>query len=287
MDATTFLLTYPQSDFVHDELYAFLQSIKPVVWARVARETHEDGQPHFHVGIRFGARVKTRSDNRIFDFNGRHPNIEVTRSVKSMLQYCAKEGNYKDYGKLPGSSSLYDECVAAAKAGDVDLLNKLLLEAGKSTGWADRLWARHSVPDRDIQQPGEGTMCVQLQGLSFSGKSTLLVGPSGCGKSTWAKLHAPKPALWVTHMDDLKKLNNGHKSIIFDDMDFSMLPRSTQIYIVDQDDIRTIHCRHTNATIPKGMPKIFTCNPEKYPFTQGDEAIHRRLQVIRIQSWAI
>lgn len=39
-----------------------------------------------------------------------------------------------------------------------------------------------------------------------------VVGPAGCGKTTWAKASAPKPALFVSHIDQLKLFKpNYHK----------------------------------------------------------------------------
>lgn len=284
MDATTFFLTYPQSEFDFNELVAFLNTIKPVIWARVARESHESGDPHMHAIVRFGARVKTRSNLRIFDFMGRHPNVQVPRRIKDVLEYVAKDGNYVDHGPVPTQKNPFDELVATAKSGERDAFDKCAMESRISFQWAEHIWKRHSECSRDILEPGAGIECVQLQNMQFSGKSTVVIGPSGCGKSTWAKRVAPKPALWCTHLDDLKRLNSGHKCVIFDDMDFKHLPRTTQIYLVDQDDIRTIHCRNTNATIPANMPKIFTCN--EYCFID-DDAVRRRIEKHKIISWAL
>lgn len=284
MDAVTFFLTYPQSDFECDQLHGFLSTIKPVVWARVARERHADGNIHMHAIVRFGARVKTRSNMRLFDFMERHPNIQVPRKIKDVLEYVSKDGNYQDFGAVPGSKDVHAELVTAAQSGDRDALDKCAMENRISFQWADHIWKRHSVCTGEILEPGPGTECVQLQSLQFSGKSTLVIGPSGAGKSTWAKRVCPKPALWCTHIDDLKRLNKAHQCIIFDDMDFKHLPRSTQIYIVDQDDDRTIHCRNTNAKIPKNMPKIFTANEDIFI---EDEAIARRLTKVKLATWTL
>lgn len=284
MDAIHYFLTYPRSTFDGASLHQHLESIKPIVWARVAHETHADGEPHVHAVIRFGQRHKASKDRREFDFMGRHPNVQVCRKPRDVLEYLLKEGNYEDFGPVPKEKDSHGELVSYATMGDRDAFDKCAMETRVSYQWAEHLWKRHGTPQSTIQSAGEGTECLQLQGLQYDDKSTLVVGPSGCGKSTWAKRVAPKPALWCTHLDDLKKLTKEHKSIIFDDMDFAHLPRTTQIYLVDQDDIRTIHCRHSNAIVPKGMPKIFTAN--NYPFTR-DPAIEHRLKVCNIVSFAV
>jgi len=278
-DAITYFLTYPQSDFNPNELHSFLNTIKSVVWARLARESHEDGQPHWHVIVRFASRVKTNATNTTFDYMGRHPNIQQPRRINDVLEYLSKEGDFHDFGLIPSKKNVHDELVAAAKLSDRDAFDKCALENRVSFQWAEHIWKRHAFTSTDILEPGEGTECLQLQELQFSGKSTVVIGLSGTGKSTWAKRVCPKPALWCTHVDDLKRLTNYHKCVIFDDMDFKHLPRTTQIYLVDQDDHRTIHCRNTNATIPKTMPKIFTAN--EFPFIL-DPAIERRIELINI-----
>lgn len=103
----------------------------------------------------------------------------------------------------------------------------------------------------------------------------VLRGPTGCGKTTWAKRNMPIPILFVSHIDTLKKFRTGfHKSIIFDDIDVKHYPRTGQIHLVDFENPRDIHCRHSTAHIPAGIYKCFTCN--EWPLIE-DEAINRRI----------
>lgn len=282
MDSKTFFLTYAQSSFDSSQLYDFLNSIKPVVWARISREQHEDGADHHHVLVRFGARVKTRSNMQLFDYMERHPNIQCPRNIKHVLEYVAKDGDYQDFGPVPTKDNVYETLVAYAKAQDRDNFDKEALGSRISYMWAEHLWKRHSGCASTIREPGSGTECLSLQALQFDGGSFVLVGPSGCGKTTWALRVAPKPALLVSHMDDLKKLSCEHKSIIFDDMDFQHMPRTAQIHLVDQDCPRSIHCRHTTATIPAKTPKIFTANT--FPFIT-DPAVQRRIRTLTINNF--
>lgn len=111
-------------------------------------------------------------------------------------------------------------------------------------------------------------------------KPLIIIGPPGCGKTNWAKLHAAKPALFVTHLDRLKEFDETyHKSIIFDDMDFNHLPRQGQIHLVDYENPRDIHIRYNIVNIPAGVQKLFTAN--FMPFTT-DPAVARRTKMFNL-----
>lgn len=111
-------------------------------------------------------------------------------------------------------------------------------------------------------------------------KSLIIQGPPGCGKTNWAKKYCQKPALFISHLDRLKDLDiSFHKSIIFDDMDFKHLPRTSQIHLVDRENPRDIHVRYNVAFIPARIEKIFTCN--EYPFL-ADPAVSRRTKIFNV-----
>lgn len=285
MDAVTYFLTYPQTDISHDDVYAALQLIKPVVWARVARERHEDGNYHIHAIVRFGARLRFRSNAQVFDINGRHPNVQVPRRIKDVLEYCAKEGDYRDYGVLPGQTNVFDELQQAAASGDRARLDRVAITNRVSKQWADHIWEQHCPAIHDVLEPSGGIECMQLQQLQLTSVVTAIIGPSGCGKTSWAMRVAPKPALWCRHMDDLRKLRpHHHKCIIFDDMDFKHMPRTAQIHIVDTHMPSSIHVRYGTVTIPAGLHKIFTGNEKMFV---DDEAVNRRVRYFNIISLVV
>lgn len=141
---------------------------------------------------------------------------------------------------------------------------------------------RRKESTSEITEESEGTMNLVLhtQNLELTHlKSIVVIGASGVGKTTWATKHIPKPALLVTHMDDLKRFDKSrHKAILFDDVDFKHLPITSQIHIVDSNLPRSIHVRYGTVTIPKDTQKIFTCN--EFPFQEHD-AIKRRIYLIK------
>lgn len=289
LDGVRFFLTYPQSEFDFDNVHEFLNGINKVQWLRVAHEFHESGEPHIHCAFQFEKRFRSTNE-RVFDFGGRHPNIQPIKSVPKSLKYLEKAGNFKDFGDIPkstkGNKFCLDTILEATKKPkrEYDLL---CCSMGLSLQWADRIWTNEnqedprSITDSHMSDIRQESLLLQLSVLPTDGPVVVaVVGPSGCGKTSWAKRVVPKPALFVTHMDDLRAFRTGyHKSIIFDDMSFAHMPRESQIHITDWFDTRSIHCRYGAAIIPAQTIKVFTAN--NYPFSD-DPAINRRVSRLDI-----
>lgn len=121
-------------------------------------------------------------------------------------------------------------------------------------------------------------------GHSISGsKSQIFWGAAGVGKTEYAKYLLPN-SLFVTHLDDLGSFNDTYDGIIFDDMSFGHLPRTSQIHLVDMDNDRSIHIRYKTAMIPKGTPKIFLTNVRNGEiFDLEDAAVARRVEVYHLE----
>lgn len=89
-DGRDVFLTYPQCGTLSRErLRDFLQVELGVRRFLVARELHDDGQPHLHAYAGWDAR-KRFTDARVFDVDGHHPNIQKPRSAKAVAEYCRK-----------------------------------------------------------------------------------------------------------------------------------------------------------------------------------------------------
>lgn len=113
--------------------------------------------------------------------------------------------------------------------------------------------------------------------------SVILWGEAGIGKTEYAKYLLPD-ALFVSHLDDLGSLNEDYNGIIFDDMAFTHLPRTSQIHLVDMDNDRSIHIRYKVAVIPSHTPKIFLTNEQGgFIFDLNDAAIRRRVEVHHLE----
>lgn len=96
---SSFLLTYPQSDFPLQSLLDHLISLN-VKYAKVCSESHADGSLHRHALVCFPSKI--RVGPRHFDFEARHPNVRPVGRKRSDWENCgayvAKDGEVLEYG---------------------------------------------------------------------------------------------------------------------------------------------------------------------------------------------
>lgn len=272
-------LTYPQCNADFDQLFNFLTSMPNVQHVVLGQEHHQDGNTHYHAAIKYKKKPCIR-DQRHWDFNNYHPNIIKPRVYKDWVAYCKKENNFKEHDPL--STEEETEVYSLAKTLNEQQFFETCLKTKIPFQYAKHAWdlARRMDPPITVEFEPLGTIDPRLHFIQPSTrKSTIIIGPSGIGKTTYAKLKSKKPALFVTHLDDLKFMNAQIKSIIFDDMTFKHLPVQSQIHLVDMDENRSIHVRYGTVQIPAGTEKWFTCNEE--PFNEHD-AITRRVNQINL-----
>lgn len=302
-------LTYPRADFDIDEYWDFIVARlgrNNVVQGIICRELHADGSPHRHVAIELRRRFDSRNP-RVFDYEGHHGNYQQARSWKAVKKYCKKTEDWKGFAGAAGSEENPDDssgdesdfyegkareiCEYAERCeGDKRLFLSWCVEKSIPHGYFTSAW--NMVYDNKAEVFTDASVIpgtITLPYLSFldfdrsTRRALVLQGPTGVGKTTWALRNAPKPCVLVSQMDDLKSIAPDTKCIIFDDMDFKHMPRTSQIHLVDYDRRRAIYCRYGNAIIPAEMHKIFTCN--EFPFLE-DPAIRRRIYVVDLNNVA-
>lgn len=91
-------LTYPQCSLTMDQLQAFLIE-KGYATGIVCTELHEDGNAHLHAAIDYGKRHDVRNE-RYYDLEGFHPNIQRCRSWAAAVNYVKKDGEYMEWGTV-------------------------------------------------------------------------------------------------------------------------------------------------------------------------------------------
>ena len=127
-------------------------------------------------------------------------------------------------------------------------------------------------------------------------RAVVIQGASHIGKTHFALAHFEYPLL-VSELDDLKKISLRTDGIVFDQMCFTHpydrkelnLNADKVIRLLDIEVSRSIGARYSNASIPRGMPRVFTTNRHvsngEPIFTRGgnaeeQEGIDSRLRVL-------
>lgn len=279
ISAKNFSLTYPQCTISKENMFQYLQSMRPK-YLLVSKELHEDGRPHLHAAISFDKRKNIKSPN-FFDFEGFHANIQATKRPQEWIDYCKKDGVFLEEGTRPAAEAAIRRAPIDLNSVESSELFNFCLNNRVPYGYYCEEKKKRTIVDTTIQEDSsEGRMSWYLQCLQLptSHKSIILTGSTGIGKTTWAIKNSPKPSLLVSHLDQLKRFNPAiHMSIIFDDMDFKHVPITAQIHLTDSEQPRPIHIRYGIVTLPRNIVKIFTCN--EYPFSMH-EAVARRVKHI-------
>ena len=237
-------LTYSDvcPSFTKETVFYDINERYPLKYYFIAEERHSSGGRHIHCVFEFRYKVDSR-DASFLDINDgcceHHPNIQPIKKGQAHWDRCVEYSMKEDplpFANIelkPTWGEMFD------KAMDAEHYLRLVkqhyprdyaLNYSRLVTMARENFPIHSVNtvvdfsvDWEISLPPE-LICFEPQPM----KSIVVVGPAGCGKTTWAKLVAPKPSLFVRHLDSLTDLKPTHKSIIFDDLEFGHLPHATQ-----------------------------------------------------------
>nr|QKI29006.1 Rep [Trichosanthes kirilowii CRESS virus] len=286
IQGTNFSLTYPQSDFDLNACLEFLKSITvgsaTVVEVIVCSERHEDGHLHRHAFVRFNRRIDLRDANK-FDFQGRHANVQRTINVPAWKNYIREEGEFVEWCANPEHDNLFEWARTLTNESFWERCRR----SNVSYGYARNAWDTvsselNSITMVDDPNPDLNLVLPQsLDTFQFSTNLTnVIVGPTGCGKTFICLRKMLKPILFVTHVDQLKFFSAAlHRSILFDDMQFTHLPVPAQIHLVDRALPRSIHRRYGTTLIPAGIQVTITCNERPVAW---DPPINRRINLLTI-----
>lgn len=244
------------------------------------RESPEGGTPHLQGFITFTRAYRLPALKKMCPRAHWEP-----AKTSDAANYCMKDGDFylEDNRKKKGrgGAKLEELCKFITDGGTVNEAWAQFSDTMVKHYKGIELLAAKTKPK--TQACAYATDSFRMKHHEFTdGKySVIFQGEPGTGKTQFALSHF-NHALCVTHMDDLRQFDpEVHDGIVFDDMDFNHLPRSTQIFLADADIARTIHCRYENAVIPPKTKKIFTTNLESLCFSCDDGAIKRRLTIYR------
>lgn len=262
-----------------------------VVYCIVGKETGESGTPHLQGFII----LRTRRRRRWLQRRGfERAYLDVARANNSTNRdYCAKAGEFVEIGEMAADRARMENGDGNVPRGD-DSYGQLVqsivegMDLRTVAQTYPALWIRHASNIRTtysmfLREPVSVYYGPWRWTMDWTwDRSIVLRGRSGVGKTEWAKSLIENPLL-ISHIDELRSFDrNFHGGIIFDDMDFSHWPRTSQIHLLDQDNQRAIHVRYGIVTIPAHTKKIFTTNVMSL-FTLPDPALSRRMHVFECE----
>nr|AFX60771.1 REP [Macroptilium yellow spot virus] len=108
ISAKNYFLTYPQCSLTKEaalEQILSLQTSSNKKFIKIARELHEDGQPHLHVLLQFEGKLIC-TNSRLFDLVSPtrsahfHPNIQGAKSSSDVKSYVDKDGDTIEWGEF-------------------------------------------------------------------------------------------------------------------------------------------------------------------------------------------
>jgi len=289
VQGTHFIVTFPHADFAIDaglEFFkAYTKGRASVVEVIICSEQHEDGSYHRHVYLRFNRRIDLRNP-RDFDFMGKHGNVQRCNNPEATKNYIRKDGEYLEWSdNAPEQDNLFE----LAKTLGYEEFFERTRKSNISYQYARNAWDHGQSEFNQItlyEDPNLGLnlpLIEPLQVFTLSSDLTnVIVGPTGCGKTVTLCRRMEKPILFCTHVDQLKHFNPSiHRSILFDDMDFSHWPVTAQIHLCDRQMPRAINRRYGTTLIPGGVQVSVTCNQRPFLW---DPAIQRRLNMLTLPS---
>lgn len=284
----------------HIPLEEIKKVLKPWKMLSVVHEIgdqHEDDPmpyEHTHVFVWYKVAFQTRNC-RAWDIGDIHPNVKTRRSIvwaKNLVMNYHQGRKTKADGKKYYIKPvwLHQEGIEEWKF-EEDMISTIqaaptLIDAMHETDIMPKSIADLQVVRREGKRKySEVEKCVDLDKFVKidwnRSKSLVLRGPPAIGKTNWALSQFSKPFL-VCDLDDLKNIPEGCDGLVFDEMLFAMYSKQKQVYLTDMAFERTIRTRNTNAKIPAGMQRIFTCNLGEEVFrTDGEfSAVARRFELI-------
>lgn len=267
--AKKILLTYPQVN-VEENAEQFLDLFKRTFdriiipkYAICCKETHADGNHHFHLYLESSETVSTKNE-RFFDITIEekiyHPNVEVVKKTPwKVVDYVKKEGVYFEHLPENAPRCSLDKLGRKErndflrKHDPLDLYNEGLIN---ETQCANMIKARETIARATLAKikKREKPTVLWLWGSTGSGKTRTaleLAEESGC-------------SYWISHSEKLQWFDgyNGQEWVIFDDFRRNMCTLAYLLRLLDRYPMQVqIKGGYINWT-PKVIIITSPVNPE-------------------------
>ncbi|ALE29682.1 replication associated protein [Lake Sarah-associated circular virus-26] len=276
-------LTYPQTTLTKEALYE--ASIRwGCVSGTIGQEKHQDGGLHLHAVFAFDRKRHIR-DERFFDLEGYHPNVQSARNVKAVREYCEKEdpealryGAFEgcekiDWKDLLGLATDSAHFIKLVTDRDVSFCVKHFSNVRAFAEYTFRSRKEDFTPQftdfRNQLRPMQDFHAELLRPSRPRERHTsiVIVGATRLGKTEWAR-SLGNHTYWSGAVDWTRHDNHSRYAVI-DDLSLEYIPRLQQIFGC-QHNISVSQKYKPIMTFDWGIPVIYLTNDENYLEKQPD-----------------
>ncbi|AAF22210.1 replication initiation protein AC1 [Dicliptera yellow mottle virus] len=298
--AKNYFLTYPQCSLSKEEALQQLINLKTPTnkkFIKIARELHEDGQPHLHVLIQFEGKYNCTS-NRFFDLVSPtrsahfHPNIQGAKSSSDVKSYVSKDGDTLEWGQYQvdgrsargGCQTANDSYARALNASSAEQALQILKEEQLKDYVTQQHNLRANLERIFMKAPEPWVPPFQLSsftnvpeemqewadnyfGMSAAARperpiSIIVEGDSRTGKTMWAR-SLGKHNYLSGHLDfNSRVYSNDVEYNVIDDVSPSYLKLKHWKELIGAQKDWQSNCKYGKPVqIKGGIPSIVLCNP--------------------------
>nr|QTT61848.1 replication-associated protein [Opuntia virus 2-DBG_56] len=298
--AKNIFLTYPQCSLSKEEVLHQLQHIhlpSNKKYIKIARELHEDGQPHLHVLIQFEGKVQI-TNNRLFDLVSPtrsahfHPNIQGAKSSSDVKSYIDKDGDTLEWGEFQidgrsargGCKKANESYAKALNASSIEEALQILKEEQPKDYFlqhhnilsnAQKIFQRPPQPwnppyplssftnvPEEMQEWADDYFGRPLNQRPIRPKSIIIEGNSRTGKTCWAR-SLGKHNYLSGHLDfNANVYSNEVEYNVIDDVAPTYLKMKHWKELIGAQRDWQSNCKYGKPVqIKGGIPAIILCNP--------------------------
>ena len=291
-------LTYPVKEHIFNKTRSqLIEMLKEIFtdfkanlnYILVSEETGEKKHDskdyqHIHVLCSFDRKVRIRNPHTLdlAGIHGHYKSINKKKgSVARVKRYCMKDGQYTEW-KDTSSITKLDEASGnvlklvehlRSNKDEKGLLSNLSSAAEATYAYhkerIDKAVNVNVVRSGNVHQYSACNFNLPPEYLEWQKsrerKALLLLGKSCTGKTSLALASFKNPLL-VRDLNTLKKLDNSHDGIVFDDVIFATLKREQKIHLLDVEHETGWNVKFGTVEIRSMLPRIFTSNEDVHGF---------------------
>lgn len=303
--AKRLFLTYSRTNLtpleVLNQLQAKFQNLK---YYAISQEEHADEPEkgkHIHAFIECDKKVNILSHSFLdltescgTEKKNLHGEYQAVKNKKHVIAYVKKDGNYISNIETENEFKIKLFLIAKEK-GLEEAMNYLSMKRPELVcthykkiesnlkAFLESSSLKLPLKFTDFDYPKEINHWFEFEKDT---RTLFLTGPSGAGKTEGViNLLKDYNPILITDINALKELKSSHKAIIFDDINWSVIPREVKIHLLDKNRTSNIKIIYQSVKLPSTLVKAVTSNnpQDLLSFWDNDDAITRRIRHVHLE----